>query len=304
MKRSGIGDYLRVLPYRVRWASSLKDMFAWNEWHKRYLSLRDNLGARGLEPTGEETVVFLICLVAKDACADWDKVNALLADTLTSLKDQTDPNWAAVICGQDRPDVMPDDPRVTYLPFERGPGETDTYDKRYKLVKLHEWVVQTYPETGYGVILDGDDVLSKRFVAFVRSNKPKHGIAIPYGFSLTDDGKHGRYLAPGSWVPFKFRRDPFFRNCGSSVGVFFDGRDGGVGYDVLKAMMLEHHRLVPLAMHILGRDLLSVPFPAAVYRILHGQNDYRSRSMPPKLANRHLDVIRKDFDVLARVSPE
>ncbi len=304
LPRHHLAAFLRVLPYRMRKHSRFKRMTNWESHEAEAADREIALRGRGLPPKGDETVLFMMCLVGRSSNRDWDKINALLADTLQSLLDQTDPNWQLLICGQDRPDVLPDDPRIIHLPFVRGPEETRDYDRGYKFDRMRAWAITQGPETGIGFLLDGDDIVHRDLVKHIRATRPAHGVLVNRGYSLASDEGHGRKLAPRDWLRGRFANDPFWRNCGSCVGVFFDRREGGVGDALLATVMHPRHVKVGHLMAILGRPLDEVPFAAVIYRILHGQNQYKpskgGRSMPSLLPARDIAQIREDFPVLAK----
>ena len=107
------------------------------------LSLRSARGS--VRSTGAaESIIFNIPLVGRHHVSDWSSVLARLNLTLTSFLEQTNSNWHAVICGQDAPD-LPDDPRITFLPFDT-PVEGN--DKWSKLRVLSEHLPNTGPRAG------------------------------------------------------------------------------------------------------------------------------------------------------------
>ena len=78
------------------------------------------LRSRPLErnKTTAEKVVFLLPLVRRSHVSDWAKVTHNLNCTLNSFRAQTNPNWHAVICGQDTPSFKPDE-RIEFIPFDK-----------------------------------------------------------------------------------------------------------------------------------------------------------------------------------------
>lgn len=61
------------------------------------------------------TVSFVIPLISKFVANDWELTSRLCLRTLRSLLNQSDPNWSAVVIGDEIPLFWPHDPRITFI---------------------------------------------------------------------------------------------------------------------------------------------------------------------------------------------
>jgi hypothetical protein len=78
-----------------------------------------------------EPFTFGIALIPRAAAHNWPLIETLLDLTLTSVCAQTDPDFRVVIAGHDRPRIIPDDRRFTFVEVdwpaqEPGPDNADS----------------------------------------------------------------------------------------------------------------------------------------------------------------------------------
>ncbi len=289
-------ELLTILPTRLRYTRKLLRLFEWGPQWEQAVRRRPVLAAATRRPpTGREEVIYLTCLIGKARAKDWGRVEALLGRTLAALMAQTDPHWRLVLCGQDRPGTLPDDPRITFLPFEARPDETRAFDKFYKYDRLLGWLRENGPETGYAFLLDADDVPHRGLTAFILQDNNGVGYLLDQGYMLAEGGREGRALGHRKIRAGRFDNNTFFRNCGSCVAGFFDFRPGGWGSDLVEGTMVPTHGRLPEFARLMGVRFGWVPFPAMCYMILHGENDYSRRMPPPRLGTSLRSEIEAAF---------
>ena len=111
-------------------------------------------------------------------------------------------NWTAILCGQDKPEGLFNDPRIRFIAFKEDPvwdNRPDMFDKMRQLV---HHVATLDPSDGYIFKFDQDDILHNDAVEYMLNTRDPNGYIINKGFMLAPDGLHGRYLEPRN--PFRF----------------------------------------------------------------------------------------------------
>ncbi|MBS0124526.1 hypothetical protein [Thetidibacter halocola] len=218
---------------------------------------------RSTAPAGH--VTFLIPLVGPQHVGDWQAVCARLATTLQSFLDQDDPRWRAVICCQQRP-PLPDDPRITWLPFD---DPTPGNDKWRKLGALCDHLPALGGGEGYVMSFDADDLLRHGTVAEMLRRQAPGGYIVQAGLVL-DHATGDIALAdvPSLAQPL---RKPFWKLCGSCAALRLDPtRPEAVTF--LRAMTAHEHRMFPHLAALAGRALTPLEHPSVLYILNHGEN--------------------------------
>lgn len=228
---------------QMRWKASL------------FLRARRRMQVKSNDPL----VIFALPLVSRQRAASWDQVQDNLNMTLASFLRQSDPNWIAIICGQDTP-VLPADPRITFLPARIRDKFYDKGDKRRLLV---DHVSRTVRADGYYMQFDCDDVLHPEVVAHLRKDHNGRGYVIGDGYFVS--------LSAGLVA----RLPDFHVTCGSSSAVYVDFRINRT----FRSMLLQHrsHQNIPDISALFGQPLDRIPFPAALYMTGHGENMIQRR---------------------------
>ncbi len=227
-------------------------------------------------PSDDPVVVFLIPLISRARARDWDLVVALLQGTLSSLIGQRDVNWHALICGQNQPEGLPDDPRLSFLPYETPDADLDSttrfdkWDKRRQLVA--RLATQFAGRDGYVFPLDADDLIHPALVAHVRADNNGGGYYAPTGYMMDHQTGALAWCGPRS-IAHPFAK-PFLRHCGSSAAIRFDFRQSSAGAELY--LNMGKHKELPQTMAAHGLTLEPLPFPGGIYVINHGDN-IRSR---------------------------
>ncbi|UMA63410.1 hypothetical protein LVO79_10095 [Roseivivax marinus] len=226
------------------------------------LALRTARAERAL-PAAEE-VVFLLPLVGPEAVGDWGAVCRRLTTTLRSFLDQDDPRWRAVICCQQRPD-LPDDSRITHLPFD---DPTPSNDKWRKLAALCDHLGETATAPAYAMSFDADDLLRQGTVAEMLSRQGP-GFLAETGFVRDVATGHVALAGPRSLrTPL---RKPFWKLCGSCAALHHDpGLQQSAAF--LRAMTQHEHRMFPYLAALAGQPLQPLSRPSVLYELNHGEN--------------------------------
>jgi len=223
--------------------------------------------ARPLSRPPDAAVVFLVPLVGRHHVGDWTAVSARLAATVESFRRQTSPAWRALICGQDRPDGLTEDARVSFLPFrETGAGN----DKWRKLAALARALPEAGPTRGYAMPFDADDLLAPGGVAEMVGRRSRGGYLVTHGYlrdagaGLLAEARPRGLLAP--------RQKAFWKLCGSCAAFAFDLRDGAEDAGLIGAVAGHEHRMFPYLARLAGRPLAPLSPGAVLYVLNHGEN--------------------------------
>lgn len=228
------------------------------------LNLRAKLADRPTLPKAEQ-VTFLIPLVSPKDVTDWAAVTGRLNRTLQSFLDQTNPNWRAVICCQERP-PLPDDPRITYLSFEE-PFEGN--DKWRKLHHLAHSLNTANDPAGYVMSFDADDLLHKDAVEHMLRTQVKGGYLVEQGY-VRDVAAGDIALAGRPTLTLPLRK-PFWKLCGSCVALPHNP-EIAESARFIQAMTQHEHRMFPYLAKLAGMPLTAFPEPMVLYELNHGEN--------------------------------
>ncbi|WP_323767932.1 hypothetical protein [Marinovum sp.] len=214
-----------------------------------------------------QKVVFLIPLVGRHHVGNWPATCARLMATLSGLQRQSDGNWQAVICGQDRPDGLPEDPRITFLPFTT---EVAGNDKWRKLAQLCDHLAELGPQAGYAMTFDADDLAHPELVAEMMARGAAGGYLAQTGYILDHRADTLALAAPRSLS--QPLRKPFWKLCGSCAALRFDLANGQPEVDFLREMSQHEHRMFPYLARLAGRPLTALAAPRVLYLLNHGEN--------------------------------
>lgn len=211
-------------------------------------------------------VVFLLPLVRREHVSDWSLVEDNLLKTLMSFVNQSDPNWIAIICGQDRPS-LPNDERIQFLPFDQ---PITGNDKWAKLAKLVEYFPKLARPSGYVMTFDADDLAHRDLVKQYLSIQHPNGYLIEHGIvhDIAADlyGQAGR---PNLLNPL---RKPFWKLCGSCAAFRYDPNEPKLLHRLITEITQHEHRMFPYLAKLAGRSLCSLQNTMIMYEFNHGQN--------------------------------
>jgi hypothetical protein len=283
--------------------------------------------------SGERREVLLTFAVAVTPSAnEAERVfrRRMLAATLASLFGQTDGAFRVMVAGARRDAAdLPTDPRLEFVPFESLPARNRPaahLDQATKLLAMAQLMAAR--GGGYFMPVDMDDFVSRDLVAFTRAHPDPNGYIIDKGYALDGRTNHvSLAYAPGA------PHGVFNKACGTSAIVnlargdlppallshpllypaalwaFYQfrrwGRATGPRFRYLRLRERGHYMTAEAAIAE-GRPLLPVPFPAAVYTVLHGGN----LSLQAREASRHAmrrrlsDMIQTEGFPSSRIAAE
>lgn len=209
-------------------------------------------------------IFFGIPLRSRSTTDNWPQVCSLFEATLASIRCQTDPDLRIVLACHEQPAVKGiDDPRLVTLTCNvPSPGKQvarQFIDKRYKLRMLLEHVCRS--GGGYLVMMDADDLVSRRLTAHIRADDNGRGYLFRRGYILSKARRRFRLV------------EDFYRHSGTSAVFHLRQSDLTTLEDgFLKQVGLGSHPDYPEIAARAGRPLTDIPFPAAVYIRHHGEN--------------------------------
>lgn len=198
---------------------------------------------------------FGIPLLPRACAGDWSRIETLLDLTLRSVLAQTDADFRVLIAGHDRPEQLPDDPRIQFLQAE-WPAEgvrSDNLDRGRKTQMINCNVRDT--EGGLLMLLDADDWVDRALVEASRAtiSPDQVGGLIDAGFAV--DFRSLR-AAP---IPHPHIFDqPFHRICGSSSVLKIEPGNSTPLHADPYSILHEHYRLPEAAAAHHGK-LASLP---------------------------------------------
>ena len=211
-------------------------------------------------------VVFLLPLVRREQVKDWSVVETCLQQTLTSFLKQSDPNWIAVICGQDHPE-LPKDNRIHFLNFD---DPINGNDKWAKLAKLVKHLPKVAHHAGYVMTFDADDLAHCNLVKTYLSLQHPNGYIIDHG--IVHDIAAGLYGQAGSPNLLHPLRKPFWKLCGSCAAFRYDSNESQIFRRFLQETAQHEHRMFPYLAKLTGRPLLPLQYNLIIYEMNHGEN--------------------------------
>ena len=197
-------------------------------------------------------VVFLLPLVRREQVSDWSLVEDNLLKTLMSFVNQSDPNWIAIICGQDRPS-LPNDERIHFLPFDQ---PITGNDKWAKLAKLVEYFPKLARPSGYVMTFDADDLAHRDLVKQYLSIQHPNGYLIEQG--IVHDIAAGLYGQAGRPNLLNPLRKPFWKLCGSCAAFRYDPNEPKLLRRLITEITQHEHRMFPYLAKLAGRSLCSL----------------------------------------------
>ncbi len=248
-------------------------------------------------PSGNPKVIYAIPLVSRRRSEAWDVVETNLVHTMEALDRQTDPNWTALICGQDQPEKITFGQNVHFL---RSDASDKFNDRPEKARQLARHVLETETGDGYLFPLDADDLPHPKLTEHMRTDNNGHGYLIDKGYMY--DAATGRLaiLQPSNRQFPKAKR--FYNHCGSSAAYRYDLRSGADFTGLL--IEREDHKQVARHARRYGFRLALVPFHAMAYIVNHGENlrekrgslhrkmtHFDKNALPPEMAEEVREIF-------------
>jgi hypothetical protein len=161
-----------------------------------------------------EPFTFGIALIPRASAQNWRLIEALLDLTLTSVRAQRDPDFCVVIAGHDRPRIIPDDRRFTFVEVdwpvqEPGPHNADSGRKKHA---INDLVLAR--GGGLLMLLDADDWVHVQLVGAARATIGQDHIGALIDSGLITDF---RTLRAATLPHPRVFGGEFHRVCGSSA---------------------------------------------------------------------------------------
>ena len=226
-------------------------------------------------------LAFIIPMRHPDNAVDWCSQKRNLSEVVRAISSQTGDDWKAVIVanhGSDLPD-LPKKFEIKWVDFSPNPlrdrtaVDRDVFNNSTRLDKgrrvlaglLHAAPVDYY------MVVDDDDLVSKRLASFVSDNDGSNGWYVKTGYIWND----GRCLLA--------RYSDFSKLCGTCnivrtdlIGLPSSLQDASDDYI---RRMLGSHIMIHDFMIKNGVPLAPLPFPGAVYRVNHIGSQSKSRGV-------------------------
>lgn len=222
---------------------------------------------RTLQAPTDPQVVFLIPLVSPHHVTDWEGVSARVVRTLGSLQRQSSPAWRALVCGQERPTGLPEDDRISWLPFTE---TVNGNDKWRKLSTLAAALPSCGVAQGYAMPFDADDLLAPHVVQEMRETGAPGGYLVERGY--VHDAASGGWAETRPQSLAAPRQKAFWKLCGSCAAFAFDLSQTREDAGLVGAITAHEHRMFPYLARLAGRPLTPLSPGAALYILNHGDN--------------------------------
>lgn len=248
---------------------------------------------RPMRRTGQPLIIWMVPLIGPGVSRDWEKACAIFGQTLASIMAAPYPNWALVLCCQQRPPDLPDDPRIHFLQVPDLPLAKGVSDHSEKVRRMTDYVARSFTGPAYVSHLDADDLMHPDLPGWIAADDNGRGYIVTQGYMA--DWQSGRLAPLGQG-----EGQPFWMQCGSCGYFAVDlGRQRWPGL-YLRLIGKGHKSYLDRCAR-LGRPLDPVPFPAMIYMVNHGDN-VQIRKGNDKLVNlrrRGIDDPEREARVLA-----
>ncbi|MEM9715196.1 MAG: glycosyltransferase family 2 protein [Pseudomonadota bacterium] len=226
------------------------------------------------ENLDDPKVTFLIPLIAKKRAQNWSVVEFLLAETLRSIRHQTNPNWHVIICGQDRPE-LPEDPRIVFEPFTRDIADSKRTDKWLKNKVLCKAWRKHFKSDGYLFMLDADDLVHPELVERIIASETKGVLMLARGYMANAHSGEVCDLTPIDPATRK-PKTKFFATCGSCAAIRVSPASGPFPESIVHTY--RRHYAPQKHFPKFGFRIDELNAPSAVYMVNHGDNmDWQQR---------------------------
>ncbi len=226
-------------------------------------------------------LTFIVPVRHQDNARDWGALKANLSQTISSVSNQTSPEWRGIVVANEGADLpsLPDKWDVVWVDFppnamhDRGDLSIDQFYDAFRIDKGRRVLAGMLRARGsrFFMIVDDDDFVSARLAQHAAAHPDANGWTIDRGY-IWDDG--GRLL---------LEHDEFNHLCGTSLIVRADlyglpGRFEDAELEWIKTMLGSHIRIAGILAER-GAPLEPLPFRGAVYRVAHRGSHSQARSL-------------------------
>lgn len=244
------------------------------------------------------TITFIIPVRHPDNIRDKDKFEKNLKAALASILAQDDPGWRAVIVANEGM-ALPDIPgRISVCradfpvnPLHDPPQGRKDNEEWYAAVERNKGRrilagMLAMPPSDYYMVVDDDDLISRRIAGFVARHKGANGFYAENGYIWKDER---------CWL---YRHPALWQVCGSTLIVRSDlyglppRMEDADDHFVRK--VLGCHKFIVDHLREKGAPLAPLPFPGAIYRINHANSHSSPRGIISyHLRNKPMDLVLK-----------
>jgi len=193
-----------------------------------------------------------------------ERACALLRETVASVLAQEDPNFRLLIAAESNLDVTFESPVVERIDVDADAAlPHGEWDKRLRVTAIGAEVRAR--GGGWLMFVDADDLISRRVSAFVNAHQYDADVFVARTGWEHDD-RNGRIrLAPRFW-----------NLCGTSMAIRYEPPELPTVASAAKAeghvLGASNHSFWLERARAAGKRIGYFPFPAAAYRIEHGEN--------------------------------
>jgi hypothetical protein len=239
-------------------------------------------------------ITFIIPVRHPANSADWDLQMKNLQQTAASIANQTHAGWRAIVVANSGAELPPlpaqfDVERVEFPPnpvHDRGSADQELFYDMFRLDKGRRVLAGLLKarDSRFVMIVDDDDFVSFRLVAFAAAHAESHGWTIKRGYVW---GEGGSLL---------YRHGEFSSLCGTSHIVRTALYDVPASFaeasEAYIKKLLGSHRSIAAHLADRGTPLETLPFFGAIYRIGHSGAHSRSQQILPTFVFNRRMLVR------------
>jgi len=231
--------------------------------------------------THAPVVTFVIPIRHQDNSRDWSALVGRLQQTAQSIAAQTHGSWQALVVANDGAELppLPRGFRIVRVGFppnqlhDIGTADREAVYDAFRKDKGQRVLAGMLDagDTGYFMIVDDDDFVSRDIVAHANTHFGDAGWIVQHGFIWSEGGR------------LAYLHSHFASFCGTSHIVRADLYDLPASADIaaddyIKAMLGSHVRIEGILAGR-GTPLAPLPFPGAIYRVGHAGAHSKSRGI-------------------------
>jgi hypothetical protein len=216
-------------------------------------------------------LTFVIPLRHPQNSTDWPALKRRLADTIRSIAGQDDVRWRAIIVANEGADlpVLPGNfavKQVDFPPnpmFEQADNDLEAFRDACRLDKGRRVLagILQADKTGYVMVVDDDDFVSRRLTSFVAGCPRENGWYVQNGYIWGDGGR------------LIYEYADFSKFCGTSHIIRADLYELPASVEAADPdyvrKMFGSHIFIREHLAARGQPLAPLPFVGAIYRIGH-----------------------------------
>lgn len=220
--------------------------------------------------THKSMMTFIIPVKSAQVSGSWSEFSKLFERTIKSVTNQTVQDFKVVVVCHEKPEIDFEHPNVEYIyvdfqvpqlktaPKEKHDGMKEE-DKSNKILAGIEYAKKY--KSDYLMVVDADDCISNKIVAFVSKNSANNSV----GWYLNE----GYYYREGDKI-ISLNKKTFNALCGTCI-IIKPSRIKEMFLNV--PHLLYKHQIMEFSD---ATSLSKLPFPGAIYSMANGENHYMS----------------------------